>query len=178
MNQELDHHHVISHGRSHPFVVHHGDHLFTNLKEIEKTVSCILRFLFKEQGRVREDVSFRGRNFEAVQCGGASQVLRSDVLTGSALQTPTSPLPLLLPPLQITVPEIGQNRYPSYSLKAVASLMGNGEEAKERRRKVKEVSQEAKKAIEVGGSSYNAVKEIMEEFRLFKSRKVMGMAKA
>ncbi|XP_028760546.1 soyasapogenol B glucuronide galactosyltransferase-like [Neltuma alba] len=60
--------------------------------------------------------------------------------------------------------------------KAVASLMGEAEEARERRRKAKELSQEAKKAIEVGGSSYNSVKEIIEEIRAFKSRKVITKA--
>ncbi|KAK4260107.1 hypothetical protein QN277_003265 [Acacia crassicarpa] len=60
--------------------------------------------------------------------------------------------------------------------KAVALLMGDGEEAKERRTKAKELSQEAKKAIEAGGSSYNSVKEIIEEIRSYKRGKVMHEA--
>ncbi|KAF7809851.1 soyasapogenol B glucuronide galactosyltransferase-like [Senna tora] len=55
---------------------------------------------------------------------------------------------------------------------AAKSLMGEGEEGRERRRKAREVGEEARKAVGVGGSSRNNVKEIIEEIRSFKTRKM------
>nr|AVW82179.1 UDP-glucosyltransferase UGT73C24 [Barbarea vulgaris subsp. arcuata] len=47
--------------------------------------------------------------------------------------------------------------------KAVDELMGDSEEAKERRRKVKELSDLANKALEEGGSSYSNIELLIED---------------
>ncbi|XP_021760264.1 scopoletin glucosyltransferase-like [Chenopodium quinoa] len=51
---------------------------------------------------------------------------------------------------------------------AIERVMGGGEEAEEIRRKVKEFSELAYKAIEEGGSSYNDVNELLKEISMHK----------
>nr|AMQ26114.1 UDP-glycosyltransferase 41 [Pueraria montana var. lobata] len=58
--------------------------------------------------------------------------------------------------------------------KAIALLMGGGEESEEMRRRVKALSDAAKKAIQVGGSSHNSLKDLIEELKSLKLRKVNG----
>ncbi|KAL5705634.1 hypothetical protein ACHQM5_023913 [Ranunculus cassubicifolius] len=48
---------------------------------------------------------------------------------------------------------------------AVTELMGNGEEAEERRRRARELAKLAKKAVEEGGSSYNSITNLIEELK-------------
>ncbi|CAL5023265.1 unnamed protein product [Urochloa decumbens] len=49
--------------------------------------------------------------------------------------------------------------------RAVAALMGDGEEAGERRRKAKEYGEKAHRAMEKGGSSYESLTQLIESFR-------------
>ncbi|KAL6888272.1 hypothetical protein ACP4OV_009298 [Aristida adscensionis] len=49
--------------------------------------------------------------------------------------------------------------------RAVAELMGDGEEAGERRRKAKEYGEKAHRAMEKGGSSYENLTQLIESFR-------------
>jgi len=56
--------------------------------------------------------------------------------------------------------------------KAIGLLMGGGEECLEMRKRVKAIGGAAKKAIEVGGSSYAKLKELIEELNSFKLGKV------
>ncbi|KAK7343355.1 hypothetical protein VNO77_12025 [Canavalia gladiata] len=56
--------------------------------------------------------------------------------------------------------------------KAIGLLMGGGEENVERRRKVKALSDAAKKAIQPGGSSYNSLKGLIQELKSLKLQKV------
>ncbi|XP_057453375.1 soyasapogenol B glucuronide galactosyltransferase-like [Lotus japonicus] len=56
--------------------------------------------------------------------------------------------------------------------KAIALLMGGGEESLEMRRKAKELGDAAKKAIQVGGSSHTKLKELFEELKSVKLQKV------
>ncbi|XP_057522581.1 UDP-glucose flavonoid 3-O-glucosyltransferase 7-like [Amaranthus tricolor] len=56
---------------------------------------------------------------------------------------------------------------------AIRRVMGGGEEAKEIRRKVKELSDLAHKAIEKGGSSYNDIKALLHVIRLHKQNKML-----
>ncbi|XP_020677366.1 scopoletin glucosyltransferase-like [Dendrobium catenatum] len=46
---------------------------------------------------------------------------------------------------------------------AVRNLMGEGEEADERRRRAKVLGEKARRAIEEGGSSYNEIEKLMQE---------------
>ncbi|KEH40975.1 putative soyasapogenol B glucuronide galactosyltransferase [Medicago truncatula] len=55
--------------------------------------------------------------------------------------------------------------------KAIGLLMGGGEECLEMRKKAKALSGAAKKAIEVGGSSYTKLKQLIEELKSFKLEK-------
>ncbi|XP_020211411.2 soyasapogenol B glucuronide galactosyltransferase [Cajanus cajan] len=55
--------------------------------------------------------------------------------------------------------------------KAIALLMSGGEESLEIRKRAKAMSVAAKKAIQVGGSSYNSLKELIEELRSLKLQK-------
>ena len=55
--------------------------------------------------------------------------------------------------------------------KTIALLMGGGEESVEMRR-VKALSDTAKKAIQVGGSSHNNLKDQIEELKSLKLQKV------
>ncbi|XP_020572882.1 scopoletin glucosyltransferase-like, partial [Phalaenopsis equestris] len=48
---------------------------------------------------------------------------------------------------------------------AVRRVMGDGEEAEERRRRARELKEMARKAVEVGGSSYNDLGKLIEELR-------------
>ncbi|XP_020231152.1 soyasapogenol B glucuronide galactosyltransferase [Cajanus cajan] len=56
--------------------------------------------------------------------------------------------------------------------KAIAVLMGGGEECLEMRRRVKALSDAAKKAIQVGGSSHNKMKQLIQELKSFKLQKI------
>ncbi|KAK7343356.1 hypothetical protein VNO77_12026 [Canavalia gladiata] len=56
--------------------------------------------------------------------------------------------------------------------KAIDLLMGGGEENVERRRNVKALSDAAKKAIQPGGSSYNSLKDLIEELKSLKLQKL------
>ncbi|GAU42924.1 hypothetical protein TSUD_283470 [Trifolium subterraneum] len=56
--------------------------------------------------------------------------------------------------------------------KAIALLMGGGEECLEIRKRVNELSDAAKKTIKVGGSSHTNLKELLEELKSFKHQKV------
>jgi len=56
--------------------------------------------------------------------------------------------------------------------KAIGLLMGGGEESEEVRRRVKALSEEAKKAIQIGGSSYNSLKDVIQEMKSFKLEKL------
>ncbi|KAL2324021.1 hypothetical protein Fmac_023079 [Flemingia macrophylla] len=56
--------------------------------------------------------------------------------------------------------------------KAIALLMSGGEESLEIRKRVKALSAAAKKATQVGGSSYNSLKEIIEELKSLKLQKL------
>ncbi|QCE08689.1 UDP-glucosyl transferase 73C [Vigna unguiculata] len=56
--------------------------------------------------------------------------------------------------------------------KAIGLLMGGGEEYEEVRRRVKALSEEAKKAIQIGGSSYNSLKDVIQEMKLLKLEKL------
>jgi len=56
--------------------------------------------------------------------------------------------------------------------KAIGLLMGGGEESEEVRRRVKALSEEAKKAIQIGGSSYNSLKDVIQEMKSFKLQKL------
>ncbi|XP_065854194.1 UDP-glycosyltransferase 73C1-like [Euphorbia lathyris] len=51
-------------------------------------------------------------------------------------------------------------------MKAVEKLMDEGEESEERRRRVKELSVKAKRAVEEYGSSYLKLKELIEDIKL------------
>ncbi|ESW14826.1 hypothetical protein PHAVU_007G020700 [Phaseolus vulgaris] len=55
---------------------------------------------------------------------------------------------------------------------AIALLMGGGEECEEMRRRVKALSEEAKKAIMIGGSSYNSLKDVIQEMKTLKLEKL------
>ncbi|CAJ1977606.1 unnamed protein product [Sphenostylis stenocarpa] len=90
---------------------------------------------------------------------------------------------LLVDVLKIAVP-IGAKKWKSWSDfgdeimergkigDAIALLMGEGEECEEMRRRVKALSQEAKKAIQIGGSSYNSLKDVIQEMKSFKLEKL------
>ena len=56
--------------------------------------------------------------------------------------------------------------------KAIALLMGGGEESEEMRKRVKALSDAAKKAIQVGGSSHNSLKDLIEELKSLKLQKL------
>ncbi|KAK7343357.1 hypothetical protein VNO77_12027 [Canavalia gladiata] len=56
--------------------------------------------------------------------------------------------------------------------KAIDLLMCGGEENAEMRRKVKALSDAAKKAIQPGGSSYNSLKDLIEELKSLKLQKL------
>ncbi|KAL2337466.1 hypothetical protein Fmac_011912 [Flemingia macrophylla] len=56
--------------------------------------------------------------------------------------------------------------------KAIAVLMGSGEESLEMRRRAKALSDAAKKAIQVGGSSHNNMKDLIQELKSFKHQKI------
>ena len=58
--------------------------------------------------------------------------------------------------------------------RAIALVMDCGEEAKEMRRRAKSLSDAAKKAIQVGGSSHNNVVELIQEVRSLKLQRVNG----
>ncbi|RDX78824.1 Soyasapogenol B glucuronide galactosyltransferase, partial [Mucuna pruriens] len=60
--------------------------------------------------------------------------------------------------------------------KAIALLMDGGQESVEMRRRVKALSDAAKKAIQVGGSSHNSLKELIQELNSFKLQKVNTLA--
>ncbi|KAK7343359.1 hypothetical protein VNO77_12029 [Canavalia gladiata] len=62
--------------------------------------------------------------------------------------------------------------------KAIGLLMGDGQENLERRRKVKALSDAAKKAIQPGGSSYNSLKGLIQELKSFKLQKLNGKLEA
>ncbi|XXG75676.1 hypothetical protein AAC387_Pa08g0198 [Persea americana] len=51
--------------------------------------------------------------------------------------------------------------------RAVAQLMDGGDEADERRRRVRELGEMAKKAVEKGGSSYMDLDRLIEELRMY-----------
>ena len=55
--------------------------------------------------------------------------------------------------------------------KAVESLMGSGEEAMERRKRVKKLAEEAKKAVEIGGSSQVNLVSLIDELKALKIEK-------
>lgn len=55
--------------------------------------------------------------------------------------------------------------------KAIDILMGGGEDCLEMRRRTKALSEDAKKAIQVGGSSHNNLKELIQELKSFKLEK-------
>ncbi|CAJ1977605.1 unnamed protein product [Sphenostylis stenocarpa] len=55
--------------------------------------------------------------------------------------------------------------------KAIALLMDGGEESEEMRRRVKTLSDEAKKAIQVGGTSHNNLKDLIQELKSVKLQK-------
>ncbi|XP_057441368.1 soyasapogenol B glucuronide galactosyltransferase-like [Lotus japonicus] len=57
-------------------------------------------------------------------------------------------------------------------VKAISLLMGGGEEALEMRRRVRELSDAAKKTIQPGGSSYNKVKGLFDELKALKLQKL------
>ncbi|XP_057441372.1 soyasapogenol B glucuronide galactosyltransferase-like [Lotus japonicus] len=57
-------------------------------------------------------------------------------------------------------------------VKAIALLMGGGEEALEMRRRVRALSDAAKKTIQPGGSSHTKVKGLIDELKAFKLQKV------
>ncbi|KAL5705636.1 hypothetical protein ACHQM5_023915 [Ranunculus cassubicifolius] len=50
-------------------------------------------------------------------------------------------------------------------VEVVKELMGDGEEAQERRRRAKKLAEMAKKAVEEGGSSYNNITSLIEELK-------------
>ncbi|MCL7030308.1 hypothetical protein MKW94_001509 [Papaver nudicaule] len=52
--------------------------------------------------------------------------------------------------------------------KAINQLMGDGEEAKEMRSKAKELGGLARKAVEVGGSSYTEFTSLLEELQIYR----------
>ncbi|MCL7037499.1 hypothetical protein MKW94_020646 [Papaver nudicaule] len=54
--------------------------------------------------------------------------------------------------------------------KAVSRLMGDGEEAKNMRTRVKELSDMAKEAVEEGGSSYENLTALIQEFKMLKQK--------
>ena len=56
-------------------------------------------------------------------------------------------------------------------VRAVSALMGEGEEADERRRKAKEYGEKAHVAMEKGGSSYENLTQLIESFRQCGGRK-------
>nr|AHA84292.1 anthocyanin 3'-O-beta-glucosyltransferase [Phaseolus vulgaris] len=56
--------------------------------------------------------------------------------------------------------------------KAIDLLMGGGEECEEVRRRVKALSEEAKKAIQIGGSSYNSLKDVIQQMKTLKLQKL------
>ncbi|KAJ1442501.1 UDP-glycosyltransferase family, conserved site [Sesbania bispinosa] len=56
--------------------------------------------------------------------------------------------------------------------KAIASLMGGGEESLEIRKRAKALSDAAKKAIQVGGSSHTNLQNLIEELKSLKLQKV------
>jgi soyasapogenol B glucuronide galactosyltransferase len=56
--------------------------------------------------------------------------------------------------------------------KAIALLMGGGEECLEIRKRVNEFSDAAKKTIKVGGSSHTNLKQLLQELKSFKHQKV------
>ena len=49
----------------------------------------------------------------------------------------------------------------------MAQLMDGGDEADERRRRVRELGEMAKKAVEKGGSSYMDLDRLIEELRMY-----------
>ncbi|KAL9317071.1 hypothetical protein ACSQ67_013588 [Phaseolus vulgaris] len=55
---------------------------------------------------------------------------------------------------------------------AIGLLMGGGEECEEVRKRVKALSEEAKKAIQIGGSSYNSLKDVIQEMKSLKLEKL------
>ncbi|KAG0500214.1 hypothetical protein HPP92_000286 [Vanilla planifolia] len=55
---------------------------------------------------------------------------------------------------------------------AVRKFMAEGEEAKERRRRAKELAEMARKAVEEGGSSYNDMGRLLQDLTELRTRKV------
>eukprot|EP00268_Persea_americana_P049917 TRINITY_DN5392_c0_g1_i4.p2 TRINITY_DN5392_c0_g1~~TRINITY_DN5392_c0_g1_i4.p2 ORF type:complete len:164 (-),score=42.46 TRINITY_DN5392_c0_g1_i4:11-502(-) len=51
--------------------------------------------------------------------------------------------------------------------RAVAQLMGGGDDADERRRRARELGEKAKKAVENGGSSYMDLDRLIEDLKLY-----------
>ncbi|KAK7280559.1 hypothetical protein RJT34_25623 [Clitoria ternatea] len=62
--------------------------------------------------------------------------------------------------------------------KAIALLMGDEEEYQEIRGRVRKLSDASKKAIKIGGSSYNNLKELIGELKSFKLQKINGETQA
>ncbi|TKY68472.1 Soyasapogenol B glucuronide galactosyltransferase [Spatholobus suberectus] len=56
--------------------------------------------------------------------------------------------------------------------KAIAVLMGGGEGSLEMRKRAKALSDAAKKTVQVGGSSHNNLKELIQELKSFKLEKI------